>query len=331
VTDTVDDTVDELDPAREWLSRRTSHESDWPLASLLALKAGSGATVSVVLPALNEQDTVGPIVAAIVADLGRPGLVDEVVVVDSGSTDRTAAVAASAGARVVHREDVLTCTPTLPGKGEVLWRSLAATTGDLICFVDADLEQFSSAVVRGVLGPLLADPRILLVKAAYERPLADGTTVHPAGGGRVTELVARPLLNLYWPELAGFVQPLGGEYAGRRDLLESLPFPCGYGVEFALLVDTYAAHGLDALAQVDAGIRHHRHQDEQALGRMAAEILQVAQARLGGPEAVSTKLTQFVRAPGGFVPTTRDIAVPERPPLKTAALAWTGQGAPEDR
>jgi glucosyl-3-phosphoglycerate synthase len=325
------DTVDELDPAREWHARRTSHESDWPLASLLGLKARSGSTVSVVLPALNEQDTVGPIVAAIVADLGRSGLVDEVVVVDSGSTDRTADVAAAAGARVVRREDVLTCTPPLPGKGEVLWRSLAATTGDLVCFVDADLEQFSSAVVRGVLGPLLADPRIQLVKAAYERPLADGATVHPAGGGRVTELVARPLLNLYWPELAGFVQPLGGEYAGRRQLLESLPFPCGYGVEFALLVDTYAAHGLDALAQVDAGVRHHRHQDEQSLGRMAAEILQVAQARLGGPAPVSTTLTQFVRASGGFAATIRETAVPERPPLRSVALAWTGQAAPEDR
>ena len=135
--------------------------------------------------------------------------------VDSGSTDRTAAVARDAGARVVRREDVLTSIPPRPGKGEVLWRSLAATSGDLVCFVDADLEQFSSAVVRGVLGPLLADPGILLVKAAYERPLANGATVHPAGGGRVTELVARPLLNLYWPELAGVVQPLGGEYAGR--------------------------------------------------------------------------------------------------------------------
>ncbi len=324
-------TVGGPDPAREWLSRRSSRVSDWPLTSLLGLKARSGTTVSVVLPALNEQDTVGPIVAAIVADLGRPGLVDEVVVVDSGSTDRTAAAAAAAGARVVHREDVLTCTPPLPGKGEVLWRSLAATTGDLICFVDADLEQFSSSVVRGVLGPLLADPEVLLVKAAYERPLANGVTVHPAGGGRVTELVARPLLNLYWPDLAGFVQPLGGEYAGRRELLESLPFPCGYGVEFALLVDTYAAHGLNALAQVDAGVRHHRHQDEQALGRMSAEILQVALARLGGPAPVSTRLTQFVRGPGGFAPATRDTAVPERPPLRSVALAWSGQGAPDDR
>jgi glucosyl-3-phosphoglycerate synthase len=312
--------VDPLDDTRDWLRRRTSHEADWPLETLLGLKADCGTTVSVVLPALNEQRTVGPIVAAIVAGLARPGLVDEVVVADSGSTDRTAEAARAAGARVVRREEVLPSIPPRPGKGEVLWRSLAATKGDLVCFVDADLERFSTAVVRGVLGPLLADPGVHLVKAAYERPLADGATVHPAGGGRVTELVARPLLNLYWPQLAGFVQPLGGEYAGRRELLESLPFPCGYGVEFALLVDAYAARGLDALAQVDAGVRYHRHQDEQALGRMAAEILQVAQARLGGPSPASTILTQFARTGSGFTPATRDTAVYERPPLRSLDL-----------
>jgi glucosyl-3-phosphoglycerate synthase len=320
--------MDQLDRAREWLSRRTSHEADWPLAALLALKADRGATVSVVLPALNEQETVGPIVAAIVAGLARPGLVDEVVVLDSGSTDRTAAAARAAGARVVRREDVLASIPPRPGKGEVLWRSLAATEGDLVCFVDSDLREFSPAVVRGVLGPLLADPQIRLVKAAYERPLADGATVHPAGGGRVTELVARPLLNLYWPELAGLVQPLGGEYAGRRELFESLPFSCGYGVEFGLLVDTYEAHGLDALAQVDAGVRRHRHQDEQALGRMAAEILQVAQSRLGGPSPASTMLTQFARTGAGFTPAAWDTAVFERPPLRSLAPA---QAARESR
>ena len=303
----------------EWFARRTWQRPEWTVEQLLAAKRGR--TVSVVLPALNEQETVGPIVAAIAAQLARPGLVDELVVVDSGSTDRTVQAARAAGARVVHREDVLTSIPPRPGKGEVLWRSLAATEGDLVCFVDADLENFSPAVVRGVLGPLLAEPQIQLVKAAYDRPLADGATLHPAGGGRVTELVARPLLNLYWPELAGFVQPLGGEYAGRRELLESLPFPCGYGVEFGLLVDTYAAYGLDALAQVDAGVRQHRHQDEQALGRMAAEILQVAQSRLGGPSPASTILTQFARTGAGFTPATRDTAVFERPPLRSLALA----------
>lgn len=325
-----DERADLPDIVDDWLARRTSRVADWPLARLLGLKERGGASVSVVLPALNEQDTVGPIAAAILGELAAPGLVDEVVVLDSGSTDGTAAAARAAGARVVHREDVLCSIPPRPGKGEVLWRSLAATYGDLVCFVDADLEQFSPAVVRGVLGPLLANPRIQLVKAAYDRPLTNGATVHPAGGGRVTELVARPLLNLYWPELAGFVQPLGGEYAARRDLLESLPFPCGYGVEFGLLVDTYAAHGLDALAQVDAGVRRHRHQDEQALGRMAAEILQVAQARLGAPRPVSTRLTQFARGGRGFTPTHWETGLDERPALRSLAVAGAGcPGAPD--
>ena len=156
--------------------------------------------------------------------------------------------------------------PSVRGKGEVLWRSLAATTGDLICFVDADLKSFSSTVVTGVLGPLLSDPDIHLVKAMYDRPLVAGSAVLPAGGGRVTELVARPILNLHWPLLAGFVQPLGGEYAARRSLLERLPFPTGYGVETAMLIDTLALVGLDGMAQVDVGVRLHHHQDDAGSG-----------------------------------------------------------------
>lgn len=309
--------VNHIDRTRQWLASSTSREADWPLDRLLRLKKETAAQLSVVLPALDEEATVGAIVRAIVRDLAEPGLIDEVVVVDSGSTDATAREAAAAGARVVRREDALPGVPIRPGKGEALWRSLAATCGDVVCFVDADLLEFSSSVVRAVVGPVLAYPEVQLVKAAYERPLANGDTVHPAGGGRVTELVARPLLNLYWPELAGVVQPLGGEYAGRRSLLESLAFPCGYGVEFALLVDTYRRHGLDAIAQVDAGVRRHRHQDDLALGRMAAEIIQVALDRLGAAAPASTLLTQFARTAAGFVPTERDTALVERPALSS--------------
>ena len=161
-----------------------------------------------------------------------------------------------------------------------MWRSLAATDGDVVVFVDADLQSFTPAYVTGLLGPLLTDDRVQLVKAVYERPLVEGSTVVTAGGGRVTELVARPLLNLLWPELAGVVQPLAGEYAARRSLLEQLPFPCGYGVELALLVDTLDLVGLDAIAQVDLGVRVHRHHDERRLGRMSAEILRTALDRL---------------------------------------------------
>ncbi|HEU5033958.1 MAG TPA: glucosyl-3-phosphoglycerate synthase [Mycobacteriales bacterium] len=302
--------------ARAWFDRRTSRASDWPVARLVERK---GATrVSVVLPCLDEEATVGRIVARIRRDLvDRTGLVDELVVMDSGSTDRSLEVAAAAGARVVRREDVLTHLPPRPGKGEVLWRSLAATTGDVIVFIDSDLSDFSPTFVTGLLGPLLTAPAVAFVKATYDRPLQSGETLLPAGGGRVTELVARPLLALHWPQLGGFVQPLGGEYAARRALLETLPFPCGYGVEFGLLVDTYAAVGLEAMAQVDLARRKHRNSDLHKLGRMAIEILQVAQARLRRPVEAPVEITQFVRDGSGYRVVDTDMTELERPPLTT--------------
>ena len=208
-----------LEEVERWLSSRSWSAADRPLGRLLEAKRQTGRTVSVVLPALDEEATVGAIVAAIRGELMTEAapLVDELVVLDSGSTDRTAEVAAAAGARVVHRDSVLPRLPALPGKGEVLWRSLLATSGDIVCFVDADLREFSPSFVSGIVGPLLTDPDIQFVKAMYDRPLETGVDGSGAGqGGRVTELVARPLLNLHWPQLAGFVQPLGGEYAARR-------------------------------------------------------------------------------------------------------------------
>jgi glucosyl-3-phosphoglycerate synthase len=307
-----------------WMERRTSAAADWPLGALLAAKGGT--TVSVVLPALNEEETVGEIVAAIRSDLvdGAP-LVDELVVVDSGSTDGTAAAAAAAGARVVGREEILPGIATVPGKGEVLWRGLAATAADVVVFVDADLREFRSSFVTGLLGPLLTEPSVQFVKGMYDRPLPAGETLLPAGGGRVTELVARPLLNLHWPELAGFVQPLAGEYAARRRLLEQLPFPCGYGVEIGLLVDALALVGLDAMAQVDLGVRKHRHQDDASLGRMSSEILQAALERLDRAgrvrrlHRVNTTLAQFERSGADFLVRSTDVRVRERPPLCTVA------------
>ncbi len=320
--------------AESWFAARTSSVTDWSRDRLLEHK---GATrVSVVLPALDEESTVGRIVASVRASLGEGvpearRLVDELVVVDSGSTDRTAEVARAAGARVVAREDVLPDLPVVPGKGEAMWRGLAATEGDVVVYVDADLQSFTPSYVTGLLGPLLTDPAVQLVKAVYERPLVEGSTVVSAGGGRVTELVARPLLNLLWPDLAGLVQPLAGEYAARRTLLESLPFPCGYGVELALLVDTYEAHGLDAIAQVDLGVRVHRHHDEPRLGRMSAEILRTALDRLArrgdlsGASALGTTLTQFDRDSRGFSIRSHDVAALERPPL-ASLTAYAARG-----
>ncbi|NGO73907.1 glucosyl-3-phosphoglycerate synthase, partial [Streptomyces boncukensis] len=273
-----------LEEVGQWLRRRSWSAADRPLDQVLAAKRRTGSLVSVVLPALDEEETVGEIVSVIRRDL--PELVDELVVMDSGSADRTADRAAAAGAKVIHRDEVLPQLPPEPGKGEVLWRSLLVTHGDIVCFVDADLRDFSADFVSGTVGPLLTDPDIAFVKAMYDRALGEA----PAGGGRVTELVARPLLNLHWPRLAGFVQPLGGEYAARRTLLESLPFPVGYGVELALLIDALEAVGLDALAQVDVGVRRHRHQDGQALGRMAAAIQATAERRLartGGADGMA--------------------------------------------
>ncbi|MFD7920644.1 glucosyl-3-phosphoglycerate synthase [Streptomyces sp. NPDC059740] len=312
-----------LEEVERWLGTRSWSAADRPTALLPAAKAASGQTVSVVLPALDEEATVGQIVTTIRDELMTDAmpLVDELVVLDSGSSDRTAEVAAAAGARVVHRDAVLPRLPALPGKGEVLWRSLLVTRGDIVCFVDADLREFSATFVSGIVAPLLTDPDLALVKAMYDRPLGaeaggGAGAGGPAQGGRVTELVARPLLNLHWPQLAGFVQPLGGEYAARRSLLERLPFPVGYGVELGLLVDALQTVGLDALAQVDVGVRRHRHQDGQALGRMAAAIYRTAQLRLARGHLVRPRLTQFVRGEdGGFEPRTWAVDTEERPPV----------------
>ncbi|MBW3705701.1 glucosyl-3-phosphoglycerate synthase [Streptomyces griseus] len=307
-----------LEEVERWLTRRSWSSGDRPLNRLAdARDTGPRSTsVSVVLPALNEEATVGAIVAVIRRELmEKVRLVDELVVIDSGSTDATAAVARAAGARVVHRDAILPRIPALPGKGEVLWRSLLVTSGEIVCFIDADLRDFSAEFVSGTVGPLLTDPSVQFVKAMYDRPLGD----RAGQGGRVTELVARPLLNLHWPQLAGFVQPLGGEYAVRRSLLERLPFPVGYGVELGLLVDALHTVGLDALGQVDVGVRVHRHQDGQALGRMAAAIYRTAQLRLSRGHLVRPALTQFERGEDGFVPRTHAVDTEERPPMREIA------------
>jgi glucosyl-3-phosphoglycerate synthase len=308
--------------AQRWFRERTYSAAAFPLPELLAAKHGQ--RVSVVLPARDEAGTVGAIVRTVLAELVAPGLVDEVVVVDSHSSDATAAVAAEAGATVVAQREVLPEYGDRPGKGEALWKSLAVTSGDLVVFLDADLVGFDAAYVRGLLGPLLTDSGVDFVKGMYERPLAAGNDVSPTGGGRVTELVARPLLNAFWPDLAGVVQPLGGEYAGRREVLERVPFVSGYGVEIGLLIDLLDAVGLDRLAQVDLGRRVHRHQGEEALGRMAHQIQLAAfrrlerVGRLAGP-APDPSLVQFGRVDGRFARREEQVDVFERPPFEGLA------------
>src|SRR5215813_13142279 len=307
------------DRTEAWFVRRTSRWQDWPHGMLLAAKQQLGVTISVVIPAKNEQRTVAGVVGAIARSLvDQIPLVDELVVMDSDSTDATAEVAAGAGAVVYRASEVAPAAGSYPGKGEALWKSLLVTKGDLLVFVDADLTRWGPHFVTGLLGPLLAEPEVRLVKGFYEpvRTESDGST--STEGGRVTELVARPLISLWWPELAGVVQPLAGEWAARRTLMESLSIPVGYGVELATLMDTVSRHGLDAVAQVDLGSRAHRHQGNHDLALMAAELLVVAERRRpGGPlpaKASARGLQQFERAAGELRRVSRPVPVRERPP-----------------
>ncbi|MBB3086864.1 glucosyl-3-phosphoglycerate synthase [Geodermatophilus sabuli] len=315
--------------ARAWFDHRTTSAPSLDALdpdALLRAKRRGRHRVSVVLPARDEEATVG----RLVTDLRehwvlRTPLVDELLVVDSDSTDATARVAQAAGADVVASADVLPGHGTRPGKGEALWKSLAATTGDLLVFLDADLLGDVTHYVPGLLAPLLTEPQVSYVKGCYTRPLeVPGGTV-PAGGGRVTELTARPLLNALWPELAGFVQPLGGEYAGRRSVLERVPFVSGYGVEVGLLVDLLALVGLGGLAQVDLGVRRHTSQSQEALGRMAGQVVSTVLSRAGQGRAASLHdgagglLTQFQHDGARFVPHSTPVAVDQRPPMGSVA------------
>jgi glucosyl-3-phosphoglycerate synthase len=296
-----------------WFSARTWSEPPWSAEELVGAKAGR--TVSVVLPALDEQATVAGVVGAVIPLVGT--LVDEVVVVDSGSTDDTVAVAHAAGARVITREEALPGVAVRPGKGEVLWRAVAATTGDVVVYLDSDLVDVDERFVTSLLGPLLTVPGVELVKGFYHRPLRISEHDELAtGGGRVTELVARPALAALRPELAGIVQPLGGEYAATRELLESLPFAGGYGVELGLLLDTHRTRGLDAIGQVDLGVRKHRHRSLRALGVTAAEVLDVALRRCAGLDERARPLTQFVKVAGQWLPEVHDVATGDRPPIR---------------
>jgi glucosyl-3-phosphoglycerate synthase len=309
-----------------WTTYRTSNATQWTGRRLA--RAKGTARVSVVIPARDEEATVGAIVTTIRQHLAdRVPLVDEILVVDSRSTDATATVSRAAGARVVSQDEITRGLPRLEGKGDALWAGLAASTGDIVAFVDGDLREFSPHFVTGLLGPLLTDPSVEFVKGFYHRPLVGGAGVEPDGGGRVTEICARPLLNLFWPELAGVVQPLAGEYAGRRTALERIPFVSGYGVEIAMLIDLLDLVGLDALAQVDLGERLHRHQGTDALGRMSAQIMVTAWSRLyrhrlvTEPNPPSSLLTQFRRGGRDALPhldreiAVYDVGVDERPPL----------------
>ncbi|QKT07858.1 glucosyl-3-phosphoglycerate synthase [Gordonia sp. X0973] len=293
----------------------------WTVAELVEAKAGR--SVAVVLPALNESDTVAGVVESVLPLLG--GLVDDLVVLDSGSTDDTVAVARAAGARVVRREEALPEVPPVDGKGEVLWRSIAATTADVIVFIDSDLVRPDPMFVPKLVGPILTQPEIELVKGYYRRPWRTAAQHIEDGGGRVTELVARPLLAALRPELSHVVQPLGGEYAGTRDLLASLPFAPGYGVEIGLLIDTLEARGPQAIGQVNLGVRMHRHRPLTELGVMSRQIVGTLLRRCGIADS-GAPLVQFAAAAdGSFATQVTETVLADRPPMDSLRPRTRGE------
>ena len=247
---------------------RSFHHTDF--------RAERSASVSVCVPAREEAATIGRIVATLVA---MPEL-DQVVVVDASSTDGTARLAAAAGAEVYDENELIPEAGPVLGKGDAMWRSLSVLRGDVVCFVDADSEDFGPHFVRGVIGPILCDPGVQYVKGFYRRPFKHRGTTEPEGGGRVTELTAKPLLSLFYPELGAFHQPLAGEIAARRSLLEAIPWVTGYGVEIGQLIDVYREVGIDAMAQVDLDVRQNRHQPLSALAPMASEVAATVAVRL---------------------------------------------------
>ncbi|MDX1379170.1 MAG: glucosyl-3-phosphoglycerate synthase, partial [Anaerolineales bacterium] len=309
----------------KWFAENTFHSNEFSkIKDLLALKEQQGSTISLALPALNEEETVGKVLDTIQKALMKDfPLLDEVVLIDSNSTDRTRQIARDHGVPVYIHQHLLPDLKPRVGKGEALWKSLLVTKGDIIAWIDTDIVNIHPRFVYGIIGPLLLNRNIQLVKGYYRRPLKVGDKVQAGGGGRVTELTARPLLNLFFPELSGIIQPLSGEYAGRREALERVPFFSGYGVETGLLIDIFEQFGLHALAQVDLKQRIHHNQELEALGKMSFAIIQAVLRKLelrferSFIEEVnkSMKLIKFSR--GSYSLDVEEVAERERPPMLT--------------
>jgi glycosyltransferase involved in cell wall biosynthesis len=307
----------------KWFAENTYVADEFAdLPQLVELKARRGVTVSLALPALNEEATVGRVIRTIrKALVDRVPLVDEIVLMDSDSSDRTRQIASDLGIPVVIHQHLVPELGARAGKGEALWKSLLVTTGDIVLWIDTDIVNIHPRFVYGILGPLLADPRVQFVKGFYRRPLKVGDTVQAGGGGRVTELTARPLLNLFFPELSGVVQPLSGEYGGRRSALEQLPFFSGYGVESGLLIDVFERFGLSAIAQVDLLERIHHNQPLEALSKMSFAIIQAVvrklERRYERPflEDVNKTMKLIRYQAGAYFLDVEEIAEGERPPM----------------
>ncbi|HEX3909624.1 MAG TPA: glucosyl-3-phosphoglycerate synthase [Solirubrobacteraceae bacterium] len=310
----------------DWRARRSYEAAQFPLPLLLAEKRAS---IALVLPSREVAATIGPIAEQAVR-LRALGLLDEVLVVDARSQDGSARIAERAGLRVVQEDELSPELGPTRGKGDAMWRGLRATGSELVAFADTDTEDFAEHFLLGLLGPLVCEPAVRLVKGSFRRPFRTQDASAPHGGGRVTELMARPLLNLHAPELAVFVQPLAGETAGRRELLERIPFSAGYGVEIAMLIDAWRLVGLDGLAQVDLGVRQNRHQSLRELSAMAYAVLVAAQSRFLGADFADAHACGSIALPdaeGGTLLQTRRVTIEERPPL----IELDGIGFEQDR
>jgi glucosyl-3-phosphoglycerate synthase len=310
-------------PTRKWLAEQTFHHSNfWDIKWLVEEKERQGLTISLCLPTLNEEKTIGQEIVILKAELAdRYPLLDEIAVIDSGSNDRTLEIAASFGADVYNAAECLPECGNYRGKGENLWKALYLLKGDIIVYVDTDIKNIHPRFVYGLVGPLIKSPDIHYVKAFYDRPLAFSDGLRPTGGGRVTEILIRPLFSLFYPELAGILQPLSGEYAGRRSILEQIPYPVGYGVETAMLIDIYERLGLSAFAQTDLDRRIHRNQETIALGRMAFGLLRTFMKRLKREDLVDfheelpSVMRQFEVEEGNYRQVEYNIEEVERQPM----------------
>ncbi len=303
-------------PASAWYRSHTFDHRQFSSARALAERGGKTGSISACVPARNEERTIGDILACL-AELREAGLVDQVAVID-GSSDRTAAIAREQGAEVYPQEELAPELGPVLGKGDALWRALSVLRGEIVCFLDADSDGFGPHFVTGLVGPLLRDQQLSFVKAFYRRPFRLGELTIPDEGGRVTELTARPLLNLFYPELAGFEQPLAGEVAARRSLLEQLPFVTGYGVEIALLIDAHAAAGLDSLAQVNLDLRQNAHQPLRELTAMSSAVLRAVASRLEREGRLQGPLPSDLLLPRAGRLDSVAVPVIERPPLARA-------------
>jgi len=307
----------------KWFAENTYHADEFSqLNELMELKRRQGVTISLALPALNEQETVGKVINMMKRELTQKvPLLDEILLVDSDSTDRTREIAKKAGIPVYIHQRLLERLEPRYGKGEALWKSLLVTRGDIVVWVDTDIVNIHPRFVYGIIGPLLLNPQVQLVKGFYRRPLRVGQKMQVGGGGRVTELTARPLLNLFYPELSGVVQPLSGEYAGRRAALEQVSFFSGYGVETGLLIDIYEKFGLQAIAQVDLLERIHHNQHLEALSKMSFAIIQAVirklEKRFGRAvlEDVNRSMKLIRHGSKGYFLEVEEIAERERPPM----------------